>query len=176
MKTMHAADAAASARLEPLFDVEWRIEPDAPTVAGPEDRDGAHIGNGTGVVYGPAVDGRVRFSFYTAECPYDPGFMESSGLTWDDLGDHVCRIDPAGVIETADGATIQFEVRGFGLRLERRAPLWSLTGAVRLVSADERYRWLNDLAAVWEGEFDEATGTARYRVHARVPAGEAASR
>jgi hypothetical protein len=95
--------------------------------------------------------------------------MQASALTWADVRDHVCRINPGGVIDTDDGAAIRFDVKGFGLRLERRAPYWSLTGGVRLVTGHEHYRWVNDVVGVWEGEFNEATGVARYRVHARTP-------
>jgi hypothetical protein len=128
------------ATLQHLFDVEWRLRPGAETVVPPEGREGAHIGDGEGVVVGPRVSGSVRFSFYTADCPYDPGFMRAAFLTWHELAGHVCRINPGGVIETDDGAAVQFDVKGFGLRLERQAPRWSLTGGGRLVSDDERYR------------------------------------
>jgi hypothetical protein len=61
------------ATLEHLFDVEWRIDPDAETVVPATGRDGVLIGNGHGVAAGPRLNGAVRFSFYAAECPYDPG-------------------------------------------------------------------------------------------------------
>lgn len=162
--------------LEHLFDVEWATSPDAEEVAGPEGREGALIGSGEGSVSGPALEGRIRFSFYSADCPYDPGFLTATSQTWADIADHVCKINPAGVIETEEGATVQFEVKGFGLRLERRAPRWSLTGGVRLLSEDGSYRWLNDVVGLWEGEFNEETGIARYRVWARQPGHQGAGR
>lgn len=155
--------------LEHLFDVEWRISPDAAEIAGREGREGASIGSGEGTVASPVLGGAIRFTFYSADCPYDPGFLAATGQSWDDIGDHVCKINPVGVIETDDGARIQFEVKGFGLRLEKRAPRWSMTAGVRLLSDDERYRWLNELVGVWEGEFNEETGIANYRVWARRP-------
>jgi hypothetical protein len=82
------------------------------------------------------------------------------------LGDHICTINPGGLIETHDGARIQFDVKGFGLRRADRAPTWTITGSVRLVTDDERYRWLNRVIGVWEGEFDEETRSARYRIAA----------
>lgn len=157
--------------LEHLFDVEWCTSPDADVAVAAEGREGALIGSGEGSVAGPALSGRIRFSFYSAECPYDPGFLAEAGLSWEEIGDHVCKINPAGLIEADDGARVQFEVKGFGLRLASRAPRWSLTAGVRLLSDDERHLWLNELVGLWEGEFNEETGIARYRVWARRPPG-----
>lgn len=68
--------------------------------------------------------------------PTTRALLEAAGLKFGEIGDHVSRINPGGVIETDDGASIQFDVKGFefdvkgfGLRLERAARLWSLTGA-----------------------------------------------
>ncbi len=157
-----------------LFDIEWHSKPGLEPVVSDDDREGALIGSGEGTVTGPKLEGTLRFSFYTAECLFDPGFVVSAGLDLEQLGNHACRINPGGVIATADGARIQFDVKGFGLRREATAPKWTLTGGVRLVTDDERYRWLNDVLGLWEGEFDEETSTARYHVHARGDALQAA--
>ncbi len=155
--------------LEQLFEVEWGTDPEAEMVVGPEGREGAHIGGGEGIVKGDKISGRIRFSFYTGECPFDPGFLAEQGKRFEDIKDHICTINPAGIIDTDDGAAIQFDVKGFGLRLEKRVPLWSLTGGVRFFTGDERYRWVNELLGVWQGEFDESTGTARYAILERRP-------
>jgi hypothetical protein len=107
----------------------------ATAVVPPEDREGALIGSGEGIVTGSALQGTLHFSFYTAECRFDPGFVLSAGLDLKRVGNHVCKINPGGVIETADGARIQFDVKGFGLRRQATAPQWTLTGGVRLVTS-----------------------------------------
>ena len=58
--------------------------------------------------------------------------------------------DFQGVIETDDGATILFDLRGFG----RAYPLGArqIVVAVTHVAEDDRYRWLNDMLAVGVGE------------------------
>ncbi len=55
-----------------------------------------------------------------------------------------------GVIETDDGATIFVDLRGYG----RAYPLGrrQIVGAATHLSADERYRWLNDAIGVCVGE------------------------
>lgn len=59
---------------------------------------------------------------------------------------------------------IELDLRGFGLRLESRAPIWSINGSLRMFTTDPRYRPLADGLYVFEGEFDESTGRAAYRV------------
>lgn len=159
----------SDANLEPLCIMEWRSRPDAPVVVPAGDRDGVLLGSGDGTVRGDLLDGRLRFSMYSAECPMDPGFLDGIGTSLDDLGDHVCRVTPGGVIETDDGARIQFDVKGFGLRTTEPDVRWSLTGGIRFATDADEYAWLNRLMGVWDGEFFEHDGTARYRVHARVP-------
>ncbi len=155
-------------KLEHLFDIEWRGDANAETVVGSAGRAGAHIGNGTGTARGPRLDGRVRFSFYSGECPRDPGWLAEQGIVYSDVKDHICTINPGGIIDTDDGAVIRFDVLGFGLRLESRAPIWSLTGGVRFATNDDRYRWLNDLVGVWEGDFNEMTSTSTYHISAHA--------
>ncbi|MDH4159456.1 MAG: DUF3237 domain-containing protein [Actinomycetota bacterium] len=58
--------------------------------------------------------------------------------------------DFQGVIETVDGATIVFDMRGYGRAYPKGAR--QIVTAVTHVSDDERYRWLNDTVAVGTGE------------------------
>lgn len=154
--------------LEHLFDMEWASRPDAEVVVPSTDREGVLLGSGDGRVSGPDVSGTLRFSMYSAECPMDPGFLDDLGTSLDQLDDHVCRVTPGGVIETDDGARIQFDVKGFGLRTTEPEVRWSLTGGIRFATDSRKYEWLNRLMGVWEGEFFEHDGTARYTVYARV--------
>jgi hypothetical protein len=58
--------------------------------------------------------------------------------------------DFQGVIDTDDGATITFDMHGYGRAypVGRRQIVVSVTH----LSDDERYRWLNDAVCVGEGE------------------------
>ena len=46
--------------------------------------------------------------------------------------------------------------------------MWRLTMALQFATDDERYQWLNTTLGIWEGEFDEKVGQARYRAYAAV--------
>jgi hypothetical protein len=58
--------------------------------------------------------------------------------------------DFQGVIETADGATIMFELRGYGRR--EPVPNRQVVGFATHISSDERYRWLNDTVCAIAGQ------------------------
>ena len=60
------------------------------------------------------------------------------------------RPDFRAVIETDDGATIMFELHGYG----RAYPVGNrqVVGTATHVSGDERYRWLNDVVCALAGE------------------------
>src|SRR6516162_3752339 len=72
-------------------------------------------------------------------------------------GLHLCTINPAGFIETVDGARIRFDGRGYGLRNSEKYQT-SLT--LIFSTEDVRYEWLTKVVAVMEGDFDEKTGRA----------------
>jgi hypothetical protein len=65
-------------------------------------------------------------------------------------GDGTFLPDFQGVITTDDGATIYFDYRGYGRAYPpgRR----QIVAAATHLSADERYRWLNDSLSVGTGE------------------------
>jgi hypothetical protein len=62
--------------------------------------------------------------------------------------------DFQGIIETDDGATIFFDLQGYGRAYPpgRR----QIVGAFRHLSGDERYQWLNDVVCVATGEVRES--------------------
>ena len=64
--------------------------------------------------------------------------------------------DFQGVIEAEDGATILFDIRGFGRAYPpgRR----QIVSTASHLSDDERYRWLNDTVCVAAGEVRTRTG------------------
>ena len=58
--------------------------------------------------------------------------------------------DFRGVIETDDGATIAFDLRGVGRAYPE--PRRQVVAFVTHVASDERYRWLNDVVCAVAGE------------------------
>lgn len=149
--------------LTPFFDFTWRVDPSAETVIPPTDREGTHLSDGTGEATG-RLSGKLRFSMYAGDCPLDPGYLELPEGEPKATGDHICTVNPGAVLETDDGALVQLDLRGFGLRLEARAPVWSVNGSLRMFAGADGYEHLADRLYVFEGEFDEETGEGHYRV------------
>jgi len=143
--------------LEHLFDAELQYQPGMePIVA--RDRAGELVGSGDGTLAGPKLAGTLRWTLY--ESP----------------GDLVCAMDPIAEIETKDGARIRLEARGYGRRQSRQDRTWSVAATLRFESEDERYRWLNDVLGVWEGEFDADAHRARYRAYVQENGTSASAR
>lgn len=144
-----------------LFDAELEYVNDQAVEAPAEDREGEYIGSGIGRITGDRLGGTIRWSMFAAECAY---LLVRAGVE-PGPGQDLCRVHPGGVIETDDGAQIQFDARGYGLRgADRTQPhLWRLTAALHFATTDPRYRWLNTTLGLWEGTFDERAGQARYR-------------
>jgi hypothetical protein len=146
----------------PLFEAELEYVTDMAPVVGAETHEGDFIGSGTGRVAG-TLNGSIRWSMFAAECAYllvkagvDPG-----------PGQHLCRLNPGGVIETDDGALISFEARGFGLRGANPAlpHLWRLAASLQFATINPGYGWLNGTLGLWEGTFDEHAARATYRAY-----------
>ena len=107
-----SAPGNVRAGLERLFDAEMAYRPGMAEVVSGEDREGVLIGSGDGVVKGDKIHGRIRWSFYSADCLY-PAVRAGAPVP---ANLHVCKVNPGGVIDTDDGAEISFEAKGFGLR------------------------------------------------------------
>ena len=131
-----------------LFDVELRFQDAMEPMIQP-DGAGELVGSGVGEINGPRLHGRLRWSNFERSHP------------------DYCQLSLSGEIETDDGATFQFDSRGFALLQGDKT--WRIVAAVRFVVDDARYQWLQAVPTVWTGEFDEATGTARYRAYALEP-------
>ena len=76
-------------------------------------------------------------------------------------GLHLCTINPAGFIETPDGARIRFDGRGYGLRSSEK---YQTNLTLIFSTEDVRYEWLTKVVAVTDGDFDEKTGRATWNV------------
>jgi hypothetical protein len=140
-------------QLTHLFDIELKYTgrfSDAESAAG---RVGGYIGSGTGFVKGSDILGRV--------------------LRWDlyeDVGEHLCRSNLSGTIETDDVARIRFDTMGFFRIPDKSQPrLWATSAAVYFETDDGRYAWLNEVLGVWEGTFDMDAYQHHYQVYARMP-------
>lgn len=77
------------------------------------------------------------------------GRMRGANSPWRRVDGTYCP-DFQGVIETADGAEVMFDCRGYGRAYPegRRQVVVTATH----LSADERYSWLNDAVCVGTGE------------------------
>lgn len=148
--------------IDPLFDAELLYRTDMGPVVAAEGREGELIGSGDGKVRG-RIRGTIWVTFYSAECVF-PQVLAGNPV---DPGLHVCKENPGGFIETDDGALIELEGKGFGVRgFDPKAPeRWRLMMGIRFASMDARYRWLNGTLGLWEGVFDEKDGRAFYRVY-----------
>jgi len=135
----------ASTGMDHVFDAELRYQDGMAPVCELDDR-GHLAGSGTGHVEGPRIIGTVRWS------NFEQVFV-----------DH-CRLSVAGTIESDDGVAIQFESQGFALT-PVGGGAWRVASAVRFAVDGSRSLWLAAGPAIWEGEFDATSATARYRAH-----------
>ncbi|HWZ42666.1 MAG TPA: DUF3237 family protein [Candidatus Saccharimonadales bacterium] len=117
-----------------LFDADLQARSDQPQAVSSEGREGKLIDSGDGNVRGPRIRGRLRWS------------------NFEKVGDRLCEMNLAGIIETEDGAQIKFESKGFALLT--KPPTWETAGTMRFTTTDKRYAWLNGLLANWHGNYD----------------------
>lgn len=151
---MNAKTDTTNGHLAHLFDAELRYQEGLAPVVPRDGHAGDLVGSGTGRVAGTRLRGTLRWSNFEQSWP-----------------DH-CQLTLEGEIVTEDGAVIRFDARGFALPTAG-VGVWRVAAAVRFTVEDPRYRWLEPIPAIWEGEFDEATATARYRAYASAgPGGE----
>jgi len=151
--------------LEHVFDFDLQAAPGRELFVSTKNREGAFIVNGVGTVNGEMIHGKIKMSFFAIDCAYllvqagvDPG-----------LGQHLCKENDGGVIETEDGARLTFDTKGYGLRgADPSFPKrWRLAMAVQFSTTDKRYDWLNKAFGFWEGQFDEEKGAASYKGYVR---------
>lgn len=112
------------------------------------DKVGNLVGGGDGSLQGPRLNGTVRWSNY-----------ETTGH------DKVCSLQIPGLIQTHDGALIQFEGRELAMPLPV-GKKWSVAGVMRFKTEDPRYAWINETLAVTSGTFDYEAGRARWTAYA----------
>src|SRR5215831_6553115 len=106
---------------------------------------GQLVGGGDGTLTGPKMLGTVRWSNYETTSE-----------------DQVCALQVPGVIQTHDGAEIQFEGRELAMPLSEGSQQWRVAGVLRFKTDDSRYGWLNDTFALTSGTFDYEAGMAHW--------------
>ena len=137
--------------LEPLFELTLKPERgswnDGEPDTSPEGRVGPYIASGHGTVDGPKVRGSVTWDLF-----------EDQEL------DTIHPSDMAGLIETDDGARIEFQTLGILVPEDSEKMRWAHSAAMRFKTRDERYAWLNTVLAFMTGTFDSEVPTSRYRI------------
>jgi len=148
---MEKPSVVKNQRLEHMFEVELQFRQGIARVTASEGRGGEYIGSGDGTVKGPKIHGTVRWDLF------------------EEQEEALCRSNLTGVIETIDGAQIQFDSRGFFIKPDKSNPnKWITSASVYLHTADQRYEWLNTRLAIWVGEFDMETLRHHYQAYVQV--------
>ena len=133
--------------LEPLFSLELQYR--GPIDLAPiGEKVGSLVGGGDGTLVGPRIKGTVRWSNYETTSH-----------------DAVCSLQIPGLIQTNDGAQIQFEGRELAMPLPGGGKKWRVAGVMRFKTEDKRYRWLNEVFAVTSGNFDYEAGKATWNAY-----------
>ncbi|SRR5712692_2701983 len=150
-------------RLQHVFDFDLHGLPSEKPNISARDREGEFIVNSAGTVTGENIRGKIRMTFFAKNCAY---LLVKAGIE-PARGQHLCKENDAGVIETDDGAKILFDTKGYGLRGADPAnpKKWRLAMTVQFSTKDERYQWLNTSFGFWEGQFDEEAGRASYQAY-----------
>lgn len=134
-------------KLEPLFGVELQYQAGMQPVTLSKGRVGQYLGSGDGILNGSKIQGTIRWDLFEKQ------------------GDTLCEVNMVGIIETQDGASLQFDSIGFFLRPPNSTDLWKLSAALKLETSDEPYLWVNRQLAMWEGELDLNTYQHRYQAY-----------
>ena len=150
---------AEARTLQQFFDFDLHALPgEKPDISG--EHEGEFIVNSEGTVTGD-IRGKIKMTFFAKDCAY---LLVKAGI--EPTPDrHLCYENDAGVIQTADGAKIHFDTKGYGLRGADPAypKKWRLAMTVQYSTDNHRYQWLNSAFGFWEGQFDEEAGRASYK-------------
>lgn len=132
--------------MDKLFEFELQATGPVPQTVSAEGRLGSPLGAGDGTVRG-RVEGSVQWNLF------------------EDQRADFCGANHEGVIETHDGARIEFSTLGYyQQQAEPNGHLWNLAAGLILQTEDEKYRWLTGSPTLIEGEVDLKT----YKLLAQV--------
>jgi hypothetical protein len=131
---------------ELLFELPLEYNPDMPPVH-LQGKVGEYIGSGVGEAIGDGLRGQVRWTLF------------------EDVSEALCQSNLFGVITTDDGAEIRFDSLGYFYIPDKDHPKqWKTSAAVHFSTDDERYDWLADTLASWQGSFDMEAYQHHYKV------------
>ncbi len=134
--------------LQPLFSAELTYREGKPRAWDAPGRTGEYLGSGDGMIRGDGMSGQVHWDLF------------------EKVEETLCESNLRGLIQTDDGATIQFDALGFF-----RHPVgpgdqtWLNASAVTFHTDDTRYAWLNTVTGSWQGTFDMATYRHKYQIY-----------
>ncbi len=136
-------------KIDLLFDIYLEYKEGKPPVS-MDGKIGEYIGSGVGRVEGSKIRGTVHWTLFEL------------------VNKEACQSNLFGIITTEDGEKINFDSMGIFMVPDKEKPhLWVTTAGVSFETDDEKYRWLNSLLGVWEGEFDSKSYRHHYRVYSR---------
>src|SRR5260370_29355577 len=119
--------------LSHLFNLSLQYYGNAPEYAPVGEKEGRLFGSGGGSAEGQSFRGRGRWANYDRT-----------------LAPGLCRLHVPGVIQTDDGAEIQFEAHSHAMQSDSLHPnLWASAGAFLFTTQDPRYSWLAARPVVW---------------------------
>lgn len=130
-----------------IFEVELHYLEGKSKVLSRPGRVGSYLGSGEGSIASQTLAGRVHWDLF------------------EKVEETLCESNLRGLIETDDGARIEFDTLGF-FRPPREpgSHTWVNAAAVTFHTDDDRYRWLNDLVCSWQGVFDMSSYQHHYFV------------
>lgn len=148
---MHNSITDQRLRLEHLFDMELEYRQGMHRVFPDKGKIGEYLGSGEGSVFGPKVNGVVRWDLFEEE------------------NDFICGSNLRGILKTDDGFEISFDSIGHFMKPDRDRPTrWVTSASVHFQTDARRYAFLNDNLALWHGEMDMGTFRHSYKVFLQV--------
>ncbi|UCC51433.1 MAG: DUF3237 family protein [Anaerolineaceae bacterium] len=130
-----------------LFSIELNYEKGKQQVLDTPGRTGEYLGSGVGTISGEKAAGSIQWDLF------------------EKVEEIVCESNLRGLIETDDGAIIQFDTLGFFRRpTQPDNHIWINASAVTFHTDDPRYAWLNELTGSWQGTFDMASYQHSYQI------------
>ena|SRR5438445_7076758 len=148
---MTKEDEFQNNHLEHVFDMNLQYSEKAVECAPIGLTEGRIIGSGDGFVEGPDIKGTIRWSNYE-----------------NTVREGLCKLQIPGTIKTSDGEEMLFEARGIAAILDKsQSSKWSAAGVFHFDTGSKKYKWLNTVLAVYEGEFNIEAGHAKYHAYIR---------
>ena len=136
---------------KPICEIKMRYQGETVWIAPYGEKEKSGYGSGSGTVSGKVLNGTINWSNHPRR--------REDGVWCPDIN---------GFITTDDGARILAAIMGYSILEKPPGVKRSIVAAVwfQVASDDERYRWLNYVIGIGEGEIDEETEEFWMRVSA----------